>query len=176
MPKFRGRHNEEVKLPDGRTVWLGRSSAVVASIFAQRGGETYVLVGKRGTGCPDEVGKWGLVCGYVDWDETLLEGCHREAWEETGLDLTDPSAFGAFAYSPRPWFIDDAPASPHQNISHHFWFKVAGAVLPVLAPQVPVTEVEEARWMDIGTVLRSELAFNHQRIVARAWAEMESRL
>lgn len=173
MSAFKSRPNEEVKLSDGRTVWLSRSATVVASVFAQCDGELYVLIGKRGVGCPDEVGKWGLVCGYLDWDETLLQGCKREVYEEAGLDLEDTSSFKSFAYSVQPWCIDDNPRAPHQNITHHFWFRLGCVTLPTLKPRVDVQEVEEAKWMPIEEALKTTMAFNHSVVIARAWGVME---
>ena len=49
-------------------------------------GEIYTLVEKRGPSV-SHPGEWCCPCGYIDWDETLEEACHREVKEETGLDL-----------------------------------------------------------------------------------------
>ena len=68
-----------------RKVWLSRSLAVVGVIIINH---KFLMV-KRGTGCPDEVGKWVLPCGYVDWNETLKEAMYRETYEETGINLIE---------------------------------------------------------------------------------------
>ena len=49
--------------------------------------EIYILLEKRGPKCPDEIGKWADICGYIDWDETLEDALKREIYEETGLYL-----------------------------------------------------------------------------------------
>lgn len=63
--------------------WLSRSCAVVGIISV----DGHVLMVRRGPKCPDEVGKWVLPCGYVDWGENLTEAMYRETYEETGINL-----------------------------------------------------------------------------------------
>ena len=45
--EFKNRANEEVKLVDGRTVWLSRSPAVVGVILVKVEDEIFVLTEKR---------------------------------------------------------------------------------------------------------------------------------
>jgi 8-oxo-dGTP diphosphatase len=33
-------------------------------------------------------GGWCIPCGHVEWDETIEDAARREAWEETGLNVT----------------------------------------------------------------------------------------
>lgn len=54
--KFNNVENECVKTVDGRTVWLSRSMAVCNTIMVKHEDRTYVLMVKRGPGCPDEIG------------------------------------------------------------------------------------------------------------------------
>ena len=49
--------------------------------------EKLFFVSKRGSGCPDHVGKWSVTCGYLDWGETRKEAIKRELYEELGLNL-----------------------------------------------------------------------------------------
>lgn len=74
---------------DGKKYWISRSVAVhgTLEVCNQETGNNYLLVIKRGQGCPDEIGKWADITGYVDWDETLEEALKREIYEEIGLDL-----------------------------------------------------------------------------------------
>ena len=56
--------------------WFSRSNAVVCVTFAKDlDGIVYVLASDRGEGTPDPefVGAWNLVCGYLDFNETLEE-------------------------------------------------------------------------------------------------------
>jgi len=55
--KFANKENEKITLPDGRTIWLSRSCAVVITVWCFVDDTPYLLIGKRGIGCPDEIGK-----------------------------------------------------------------------------------------------------------------------
>lgn len=122
--QFDNTENECVQLSDGRTVWLSRSSAVVG-LFAI---DNKVLMVKRGTGCPDEVGKWVLPCGYLDRNETLLEGMVRETYEETGFNLfilgdylLEWNAVIEHGLESQPFFVRSLPVmDKKQNVSHYF--------------------------------------------------------
>ena len=52
--------------------------------------EWWVLVSKRGPGCPSNIGKWNVPGGYLDFNESLEDCARRECWEETGVDYTGP--------------------------------------------------------------------------------------
>ena len=77
MMKFDNRLNEELTLDDGRVVWLSRSSTVIITVWCFIENTPYLLLGERGIGCPNEVGKWNLPCGYLDWNETLYSQLRR---------------------------------------------------------------------------------------------------
>lgn len=74
---------------DGKSYWISRAVAITAIVVAKdyKTGKNYLLVSKRGPGCPDEVGKWAFTCGYLDWDETLEDAVRRELWEELGYKV-----------------------------------------------------------------------------------------
>jgi len=82
------RQNKSYKTEDG-TIWHSRSVAVVGVVMAIIGAETYVLLTKRSLDMEDMPGRWCLPCGYLDWDETLIEAVEREILEETTLNLKD---------------------------------------------------------------------------------------
>lgn len=72
----------------GKEYWISRSMAVAGFIVAvDEEDELYVLLERRGPGCPDNVGKLCGVCGYIDYDETRIDAMLRETYEETGFDL-----------------------------------------------------------------------------------------
>lgn len=75
----------------GKMYWISRSMAVhgVLLLHNFKDNQIWVLLEKRGPGCPDEIGKWADPTGYLDWDETLKEALYREVWEELGLNLGD---------------------------------------------------------------------------------------
>lgn len=73
-PQFHHRGNE--------AVYLSRSVAVVAISICIVAGEGYVPVGKRRIKPGDEQsGRYGLCCGYLDWDESAAEAMMRELYE-----------------------------------------------------------------------------------------------
>ena len=82
------RPNKCIKDENGNDVWISRSNVVIPVVFKldENTGEIYTLVEKRGPAV-SHPGEWCCPCGYIDWDETLKEACHREVKEETGLDL-----------------------------------------------------------------------------------------
>lgn len=47
-------------------------------------------------------GLWCLPCGYADADETPDDAARREAYEETGLDVTIGRLLGAYHYTDDP--------------------------------------------------------------------------
>lgn len=94
-----------------------------------------VLLEKRGTynGKPIlEMGKWGLVGGYFDRDETLVEAVKREAMEETGWKIDNVELFR----------INDSPnrtAEDRQNMDMIF---IARAVKQMPSDSEEVTELK----------------------------------
>jgi 8-oxo-dGTP diphosphatase len=96
-----------------------------------------------------EGGKWALVGGFVERDETIKEAVAREILEETGYRVTDITLLR----------IVDAPARPaedRQNIAFvHFCAaqeKIGGIDW----------ESEEIRWFPLNALPpRNEIAFDH---------------
>ena len=72
---------------DGKTLWYSRSVACSMYLFVydRETKQWYVLISKRGPGCPSNIGKWNVPGGYLDFDETLPEAARRECYEETGV-------------------------------------------------------------------------------------------
>jgi 8-oxo-dGTP pyrophosphatase MutT (NUDIX family) len=81
---FKSRPSPSHVLADGRLIYESRSVAVTAVVLAYDAAERahYVVVGERGTGV-DLSGLHCLVCGYLDWDESLPDAVRREVFEET---------------------------------------------------------------------------------------------
>lgn len=162
-------------------VWLSRSCAVVG-IIAMNG---YVLMVRRGPKCPDEVGKWVLPCGYVDWDENLTEAMYRETYEETGINLLNFRRFlkdqqdsGKLVISVdsfgdaddylrgegTPTFVRSNPKRDgKQNISMYMCLSVETSdelefTLPMENMNVvDPGEVAEVKWMDIAQIRTLEM-------------------
>lgn len=158
VPTFNNRHNEQTKTPDGRTVWLSRSVAVCVCITAvNKQGEKKTILSRRGKLTPNLQGHMNLICGYMDWDETLNEGARRETWEETGFNvLAIPEEDVLYSFSEEPWGIDDRPkGSQNITIRYGMVFKVdSWDVLPELTDDYSEPEeVEDLQWMSHDDVL-----------------------
>lgn len=74
----------------GKVYWISRAMAVAGVILAKYKKEWYVLLERRGPGCPDNVGLLCGVCGYLNWGETRKDALIRETYEETGF-IADPN-------------------------------------------------------------------------------------
>ena len=156
---FENRENELVKTVDGREFFISRSVAVVPYIIVTIDTEFYFLMVKRGPGCPNEIGKWCLPCGYLDWDETSYEACLRETYEETKFDATP-------YLSKQPWFVNTNIANTNQNVTIHHCGVVSGekalTELPALdKTNLPNQECEDIKWFKYSDIIKSkDIAFN----------------
>ncbi len=166
MPTFQNRENEKITLPDGRTIFLARSTAVVACVVCLVNDEPYVLMVERGD-TVDNSGKWCMPCGYLDWDEDFSAAVTRELFEETGLCLDDlePSKV-IFMDFYNPYHVDSSPKSHRQNISHHFGVMFHGP-LPLITKSQGMQsgEIKSVEWVNAEaiskTVDEETYAFNH---------------
>lgn len=164
--KFDNRENECVILPDGRTVWLSRSVAVVACICAMDyiDNQMKFLMVKRGEGAADNHGSWCLPCGYVDWDESGTEAVCREVYEETGVNLGDVMINAKWC-SPtlkQPFFVNTDPKENRQNISLSYGLFFGDSRLPV-TNIIDEKEVAEVSWQSCNWIETNKhnICFNH---------------
>lgn len=97
--------------------WISRSLAVAGFIISIYKDELYVLLERRGPGCPDNIGKLCGICGYLDFDETRLDAIIRETYEETGLNL-DKIQCEFFDFG-----IEDDNFEGKQNITQRYIIK-----------------------------------------------------
>ena len=175
-PIFNNRENEEVTLADGRVIWLSRSSAVTTTVLCCVENQYYILLGRRGVGCPDEVGKWNLPCGYLDWDETLSEAAVREVFEETGVNLRAlPQASIVLDGMEQPWRVNSAhKTGSKQNVSHHFYIVFNAPELPVTSTEYcEPDEIEVLEWRAIDRLSGLDYAFGHEAIMREFLSRQE---
>ncbi|MCM5559631.1 NUDIX hydrolase [Pleomorphomonas sp. JP5] len=127
----------------------GREAAlrhVVTDNIVLRGDE--VLLVKRSQRLL-EGGKWALVGGFVERDETLPEGAIREILEETGYQVRDLTLLRIVD---RP----DRPGEDRQNISFVHFCNAAEKV------GAADDESDEQRWFPLAALpSASEFAFDH---------------
>jgi ADP-ribose pyrophosphatase YjhB (NUDIX family) len=124
------------------------------------------------------VGKIGLPCGYLDWNETLYEAMIREVYEETSLFMPDYEKYVIFDNNKQPFFVKDDPkADKRQNVSLLF----ITAYDFINEPDVfPLAEIEAfscketamVKLMNLsefyGTSMNYEWAFNHDETIKSA--------
>lgn len=176
-PKFNNRENK-CHVVNGREIWESRSIAVVGMVIFNHLGEDYVLMGKRGNALPNEVGKWCMPCGYLDYDETCEQAVRREVWEETGFNIeralnTYNQPLGKHDMD-FPWTINSQfeGRSDVQNVSMHYAAYMSTNTnhlndreeLPELSRihnGAHPGEVDEVRWIKVSELDNYEIAFNH---------------
>jgi 8-oxo-dGTP diphosphatase len=101
---------------------------------------------------PDK-GKWALVGGFVDWDETTEEAVIREVKEEIGVDAEVTRLFGVYS---------DPDRDNNRNIQN-----VAIVYLLRLLSEdfiINPEEVQEVRWFPLED-LSKNIAFDHQKVI-----------
>ena len=136
--------------------WISRSTAVVGLIFTEDNG-IKILAGKRGSGCPDEVGKWALPCGYVDYNESVKDACAREIKEETNLTV-DKSLLYFMNYN------DDLEG--RQNITFRFFsFGSKYKEQFITGAFADKDEVDEVKWIGLEEIGNYDWAFNHKNLI-----------
>lgn len=174
---FKNKPNELISKKNigDKKFFNSRSVALVASIlfYNEDMQEYFVLLGKRGSDTPDlnQRGKWNMPCGYLDWNETAVEGIKREVWEETGLDLDIIMSNSAYKViydkdfvNETPWKVQTQPNYSRQNVSLYFGFEFSGRFFPHLTNEnAEPGEVEDVTWIPLSELieLENEIAFNH---------------
>jgi 8-oxo-dGTP pyrophosphatase MutT (NUDIX family) len=167
MIKFNNTPNKAHTTDDTITVWNSRSVAVVGHIWCKYEGNLYVLIGKRGS-AGDEIGKYNIPCGYLDWNENLQEATRREVYEETDLDISSLSTI-ILDKTEQPWFVSTDVTNNRQNIVLHTGLLFKSTYLPTLSNfNAEENEVESVEWMKISSVLlihKDKWAFDHYQKV-----------
>lgn len=145
---------------DGKTYWVSRSIAVLGLVICESGGKNYILVNKRGEGCPDYNGMWNIPCGYLDYNETLREGVCREIWEECGV-MVQPTYFALHSVN------DDPNDSNLQNVTMRYVAKVPASFMTAMLNDrnSEKNEVADIMWMDVNDIGNYEWAFNHKQLL-----------
>lgn len=112
-----------------------------------------ILLEKRGTynGKPIlESGKWAIVGGFLDRDETIIEGIKREIHEETGLEVEKIKLL----------HINDNLKRPNDNDRQNV--SVIFTAEPLTNKIVTTEEAPELRWFDLENLPPKEkFAFDH---------------
>lgn len=163
-PNFNNTPNFKITSKDGETYWQSRSMAVVGiPVFRLPNLSLWIPAGIRSDKMCDYQGKLGLVCGYLDWDESAWDAMRREMWEEIGLDL---SVYFDRSSEPQPSSIQSDPKKDdRQNVTLRYRNLIDVEQLPELKSSA---EVSAAVWIEEGSE-SNEYAFNHGELVTDAF-------
>jgi 8-oxo-dGTP pyrophosphatase MutT (NUDIX family) len=156
--------------------WISRAVAVVGVVFAIKENNMHVLITKRSDKMRDEAGKFGVPCGYLDWDETGFEGMTREVYEETSLYLPDYKNYLVYNNNEKPFIIKDNPKDNRQNISMIYIsvynFNPRPDLFPVNVETYKDKETAMVKWMPLiefyGKYNEMEWAFHHDDTIKLA--------
>jgi len=151
--------------------------AVVGIVFILVDNTMKVLIVKRYKNMLDEAGKYGIPCGYLDWDESAFEAMTREVYEETSLYLPDYENYLVYNNKKQPIIIRDSHENNRQNVSLIYLSVFNMNSRPDLFPDHILNftnkETEKVEWMKITDFyLRYEKeykwAFNHNETIKEA--------
>lgn len=155
--------NFSVKV-EGKTYWISRSIATAVHVFKVINSDLYVLAEKRGSGV-QYPGLYCIVCGYLDYDETLQEGAIRELREETGINITEDRLNLVDIYS--------SPSENRQNVTvHYYTFLKENEDFDLTKAQGgEENEVEKIEWIKLGKIKHEdELQINTEVFSKYDWA------
>jgi 8-oxo-dGTP pyrophosphatase MutT (NUDIX family) len=183
--KFENRPNGRVRLKynfNGNNTeldyFISRAPAVVGVVFIFGLDSLRVLVTQRSEKMMDEAGKFGVPCGYLDWDETGYFGMMREVYEETSFFMPDYEKFQIFNNNKQPFFVKDDPKKDkRQNVSLLY---VSAYDFEGKADQFPLAEIEAFACKETAKVVLMKVidffntnmnydwAFNHDETIQMA--------
>jgi 8-oxo-dGTP pyrophosphatase MutT (NUDIX family) len=189
--KFNNRPNSRIRVthqsPDGKfecDYWISRSVAVVGVIFAHHKKDVKVLITRRSNYMLDESGKYGVPCGYLDWDETAYFAMMREVYEETSFFMPDYEKQLMYNNGKQPFQIKDDPKKDkRQNVSliyiSAYDFRNENEdFFPYEVETFINKETAQVKWMNINDFFLSckqyDWAFNHDETIKSAWVYYET--
>lgn len=160
----------------GKSYWISRAMAVAGVIYTvDEKDNVWFLVEKRGPGCPDFIGYNALVCGYLDWDETLPEAMYREIYEELGLKLDRNNSFLQVLY-----IQDDPKDNIRQNVTVRFLIGVDYDIIKQAFDSGEINtrtedrggepdEVDEILLVSVDNLSDYKWAWNHDEVIKTAY-------
>jgi len=173
--KFNNKESECIE-HKGKKYWISRSVAVFGVIFFEHEEETKVLITQRGEKCPDEVGKWCLPCGYLDWNESGPEALIREVYEETKINLYDFEKKPLFnhLFKSNPLFVESNLYDHKQNVS--LGYCLHANLEKDLDLSFRSEEVSDIQLVSIADINKMEFAFGHDKRIHEALSILASQV
>lgn len=128
-----------------------RASVTADSVlFAQKDGQTYVLLIQRGN--EPYKGCWAFPGGFLNMDETVTHCAERELEEETGIVLTGMQLVGIYS---------DVERDPRGRV-----VTAAYTAMTTMPEAVASDDAAAAKWWPLNAL--PKLAFDHEVILADA--------
>ena len=127
--------------------WPRASVTADAVLFAERDGQTYVLLIQRGN--EPYKGCWAFPGGFLEMDETVARCAERELEEETGIVLTGMQLVGIYS---------DVERDPRGRV-----ITAAYAVMTTMPEATAADDAAAAQWWPLNDL--PPLAFDHETIL-----------
>ena len=140
------------KTDDGLYAYQYPRASVTADavLFAEKDGQTYVLLIQRGN--DPYKGYWAFPGGFLNMDETVARCAERELEEETGIRLTGMQLVGIYS---------DVERDPRGRV-----ITAAYTAMTAMPQAVAADDAAAARWWPLSAL--PQLAFDHDKILADA--------
>ena len=130
--------------------WPRASVTADAVLFAERDGQIYVLLIRRGN--EPYKGCWAFPGGFLEMDETVAHCAERELEEETGIQLTGMQLVGIYS---------DVERDPRGRV-----ITAAYAAMTTMPEATAADDAAAAQWWPINAL--PKLAFDHKTILKDA--------
>ncbi len=130
--------------------WPRASVTADAVLFAERDGQTYVLLIQRGN--EPYKGYWAFPGGFLNMDETVARCAERELEEETGIVQPGMQLSGIYS---------DVERDPRGRV-----ITAAYAAMTTMPEATAADDADAAQWWPINAL--PKLAFDHDKILADA--------
>ena len=121
-----------------------------AVLFAEKGGQIYVLLIQRGN--EPYKGYWAFPGGFLNMDETVAHCAERELEEETGIVLTGMQLSGIYS---------DVERDPRGRV-----ITAAYTAMTTMPEAIAADDAAAAKWWPLNDL--PTLAFDHDKILVDA--------
>jgi len=126
-----------------------------AVLFAEREGEVFVLLIRRGN--EPYKGCWAFPGGFLNMDETVARCAERELEEETGIKLTGMQLVGIYS---------DVERDPRGRV-----ITAAYTAMTTMPEATAADDAAAAQWWPLNAL--PQLAFDHETILRDAMRVMK---